>query len=82
MACLAVADGSDFAMQLSRIPEAEAIQLYDKAGNKREAWEFESGQEMAEVLNDVTDDIEAYNGQSVYFEGDYDFELGSFEVIP
>lgn len=83
IAALAVADGSSWAMQGSRVPQVNAYRLYDKRGNIIGSLPFDDGQAMSVFESSVSAAMLEYNGQSIYFEPDYEFKLpADFVVIP
>ena len=83
IAAKAIAESSTWAMQGSRVPQADAYILYNKQGTVIGSLPFDSGQEMAVFENSVSAAMLAYNGQEIYFEPDYEFELpADFVVIP
>ena len=70
-------------MQASRVDQADAYYLYDKQGEIIGTLPFESGKAMSEFDNANSAAILAYNGQSTYFEPDFELELpAEFEIIP
>lgn len=83
IAAQAIEDGSSWAMQVSRAEGEEAYNLYNKRGEIIGTLPFDSGAAMAEFDSAVTASILAYNGQSVYFEPDYELVLpDDYEIIP
>lgn len=83
IAAQAIADGSSWAMQGSRVPQANAYVLYNKQGTVIGSLAFEDGQAMSVFENSVREAMIAYNGQEIYFEPDYELELpADFVVIP
>ncbi len=83
IAAQAIEDGSSWAMQASRVNEGDAYYLYNRRGEIIGSLPFESGQAMS-VFDDANSaSILAYNGQSVYFEPDYELELPTeYAIIP
>ena len=83
IAVQAVEEENDFALQYSRVPDSDAIYLYNRRGVQTGQIDFESGQEMAEFQDELSSFILAYNGQSVYFEPDENLVLpAEYEIIP
>lgn len=83
IAAQAIKDGSDWAMQGHRAQNIDGYYLYNKQGEIIGTLPFESGQALAEHDNAVSAAILAYNGESAYFEGDYELELPEeFAIIP
>lgn len=70
-------------MQGSRVQSADAYVLYNKKGSVIGSLPFEDGQAMSVFENSVTTAMLAYNGESVYFEPEYELELPEeFTIIP
>ena len=83
IAAQAFEDDSSWAMEGHRAQGADAYYLYNKQGEVVGTLPFESGQEMSVFENAVSAAILAYNGESVYFEADYELELPEeFAIIP
>lgn len=83
IAAQASADGSSWAMQGHRVPKIEGYYLYNEQGEISGTLPFESGEELARFDEAVSADMLAYNGQSIYFEGDYELVLpDEFSIIP
>lgn len=83
IAAQAFKDGSDWAMQAHRVREIEAYYLYNKRGEIIGNLPFDSGEEMSRFDEVVYADMLEYNGQSIYFEGDYELVLpDEFAIIP
>lgn len=83
IAVQAIEDGSEFALQYSRVKGSDAIYLYNRRGVQTGQINFESGQELNQFNNELSSFITAYNGQSVFFEPDDDLVLPTeYEIIP
>ena len=83
IAVQAIEEENDFALQYSRVLDSDAIYLYNRRGVQTGQVDFESGQELAEFLDELSSFILAYNGQSVYFEPDEHLVLpDEYEIIP
>lgn len=83
IAAQAIKDGSDWAMQGHRTQEIDGYYLYNKQGKIIGTLPFESSQELYVFENAVSAAILAYNGESVFFEPDYELELPEeYAIIP
>jgi hypothetical protein len=83
IAAQAFKDGSNWSLEGHRTEDVDGYYIYNKLGNIVGSIPYDSGQELSIFENAVSAAILAYNGESVYFEPDYELELPEeFTIIP
>lgn len=83
IAAQAIEDDPSWAMQVSKVREEEAYNLYNKRGEIIGTLPLDPGAAASEFFSAVTAAILAYNGQSVFFEPNDELVLpDDYEIIP